>query len=772
MEDRVKFRWRLRMPAALVAAALFSSLGIQAALAHANLVRAEPAESSVISVAPAQVQLWFSEGLEKSFSSVSVLDKDGKRVSAGDSFISPADPKSMSVALGALQNGVYTVIWQALSTEDGHQTKGAFAFAIGDPATTAAPVSVSGTALGQQSSGPSPVGVTSRWLNFLAPVALIGAVLFQLLILTPLFRGSPALEAGGLVVRRRYHRLIWISAIGLIAGWPLAVLSQAMIASGRDIAGALAPDVVGPMLATRYGSVLLARGVLIFVAAVLVWWLVRSEQTAAPQSALAPSLAVIAFGLGVLGTSSLVAHASGAGDWAWLAILADWLHLVAVAAWIGGVFAFSLAIGPFLRAVEAGQRGPALARMIPRFSRLAIASTQVLILTGLYAMWLHFPSVESLWTTDYGKALIAKLVLFFGALGLGALNLLVITPALKPFIRRSVRATIERGASIAHRFGLQVRTEAVLGVLILLIVSVMITLPPASVSSPGGYSETQQSGVLTVNLRVTPNEVGPNRYIVKVTDFTGQPAGDVTKAVIRFQMLDHDMGQQEKVLEPGPDNTWVAESSNLSMGGNWGMRVILRRLETDDTELRFSERLGRVEQKSRGPFPRPADFGLSDGVFFPLGMLALGLLVTTAAYNSYRRNSRIATVVQAGGLAVMIFGALWIVFRTPVQSLAVMPENPVPVSAESVERGRQLYAANCSVCHGTTGKGDGPLAAGLNPKPADLSQHVAYHPEGQLYLWISSGVEGTAMPVWQGRLAPDQIWDVVNYLRGTFVVGE
>ena len=66
-----------------------------------------------------------------------------------------------------------------------------------------------------------------------------------------------------------------------------------------------------------------------------------------------------------------------------------------------------------------------------------------------------------------------------------------------------------------------------------------------------------------------------------------------------------------------------------------------------------------------------------------------------------------------------------------------------------------------------SGSGDDVLVV-----PADLSQHVAYHPEGQIYLWISSGVEGTAMPAWQGRLTPDQIWDVVNYLRGTFLVGD
>ncbi len=35
---------------------------------------------------------------------------------------------------------------------------------------------------------------------------------------------------------------------------------------------------------------------------------------------------------------------------------------------------------------------------------------------------------------------------------------------------------------------------------------------------------------------------------------------------------------------------------------------------------------------------------------------------------------------------------------------------------------REIYLANCAACHGSEGKGDGPLAAGLDPRPADLTQ--------------------------------------------------
>ena len=70
-------------------------------------------------------------------------------------------------------------------------------------------------------------------------------------------------------------------------------------------------------------------------------------------------------------------------------------------------------------------------------------------------------------------------------------------------------------------------------------------------------------------------------------------------------------------------------------------------------------------------------------------------------------------------------------------------------------------------CHGAAGKGDGPCAAGLNPRPADFCQHMApgKHTDGQVFLWIKDGFPGTAMPAWGRRLSDEQIWQLVIYLR-------
>src|ERR1700687_5416862 len=55
---------------------------------------------------------------------------------------------------------------------------------------------------------------------------------------------------------------------------------------------------------------------------------------------------------------------------------------------------------------------------------------------------------------------------------------------------------------------------------------------------------------------------------------------------------------------------------------------------------------------------------------------------------------------------------------------AVNRPNPVPVNANTIALGQKLYVGNCMTCHGPAGKGDGPGAAALEKRPADLSARI------------------------------------------------
>jgi high-affinity iron transporter len=95
----------------------------------------------------------------------------------------------------------------------------------------------------------------------------------------------------------------------------------------------------------------------------------------------------------------------------------------------------------------------------------------------------------------------------------------------------------------------------------------------------------------------------------------------------------------------------------------------------------------------------------------------------------------------------------------------------VPPTAESLAVGQQVYQQQCSACHGATGRGDGPLAASLRPRPVDLQVHAPQHPDSFLFEVISKGVPGTAMPPFAAGLSEDERWHVLNYIRALAAEG-
>jgi putative copper resistance protein D len=69
------------------------------------------------------------------------------------------------------------------------------------------------------------------------------------------------------------------------------------------------------------------------------------------------------------------------------------------------------------------------------------------------------------------------------------------------------------------------------------------------------------------------------------------------------------------------------------------------------------------------------------------------------------------------------------------------------------------------MCHGATGRGDGPLAGKLPIRPADLTEpHLFAHKVGEMFWWVSYGRDNGVMPGFADKLNPDQRWDLINFL--------
>lgn len=99
---------------------------------------------------------------------------------------------------------------------------------------------------------------------------------------------------------------------------------------------------------------------------------------------------------------------------------------------------------------------------------------------------------------------------------------------------------------------------------------------------------------------------------------------------------------------------------------------------------------------------------------------------------------------------------------TPERAAAMT--NPLPATAENVERGRTYYGYYCAFCHGTAGDGRGPVAESYDPEPSDLrTPKVQSLPDGRLLYASLTGV-GHA-PVLE-RVVPEEArWPIVLYVR-------
>lgn len=93
----------------------------------------------------------------------------------------------------------------------------------------------------------------------------------------------------------------------------------------------------------------------------------------------------------------------------------------------------------------------------------------------------------------------------------------------------------------------------------------------------------------------------------------------------------------------------------------------------------------------------------------------------------------------------------------------------VASTPESVNKGKELFAANCATCHGDDGKGGGPAGAALDPPPRDLTKADGYKygsMELAVYRTVHYGVDGTGMAPWGDALdGPADTWALVHFVR-------
>jgi DMSO reductase family type II enzyme heme b subunit len=106
-------------------------------------------------------------------------------------------------------------------------------------------------------------------------------------------------------------------------------------------------------------------------------------------------------------------------------------------------------------------------------------------------------------------------------------------------------------------------------------------------------------------------------------------------------------------------------------------------------------------------------------------------------------------------------------------TMALAQEQRSTASPQDLEAGKQIYTRKCAQCHGDDGKGDGPAATELFPKPRDFTRGVfkirttpsgAIPTDDDLFRAVTNGLPGSSMPAWN-VLSERERWQAIAYLK-------
>jgi putative copper resistance protein D len=298
------------------------------------------------------------------------------------------------------------------------------------------------------------LGVLARIVHFAATLLAAGTVCFLVLVAEPAAPQRPVLDA----LTRRCRHMAWTAlAVTVISGAVWLLLLAAAIA-GEPVMASIRDGTIWAVAGqTRFGQIWGFRLGLAVLLGLLLCAPAQRDQGYVSLLVAGAFVALVAF-VGHSGASP------GPAGQAYLA--ADMVHLLAAAAWIGGLPGLAVLLA-MTRSMDDPLLRGATVDAVHRFSILGIVSVGALLVTGSINSWHLLDSLSALSTTAYGRLLSIKIILFAGLIAIAAINRLHVTPNLP-------------AAGALRIMKRNVIAEAALGLCIIAIVGALGTMSPGN----------------------------------------------------------------------------------------------------------------------------------------------------------------------------------------------------------------------------------------------------------------------------------------------------
>jgi copper transport protein len=428
------------------------------AWAHAHLKRSDPAAGSRLATAPQVIRLWFSEQPELSMTFASLKNAAGTTFQLGAA--QRGTDGQMGVALpisDGLPAGQYTLSWRTAAS-DGHPSNGKFTFVVlsaTSPATMTVERKDKLTDASDADAAHSIGNSSARAFLFVDLLALIGAISFKLLVL----RGARTVPVE--LKQRMSQRAAILGMVAamavIVVGLVRLYLESQMMRAMPDMPGMKGIGIGDMVMRTDWGYALRLQLAAAFAAIIgfpLAMRRVRGGWFIATASALVLAI-----------TPALGGHAAASPRFTSLMIAADWLHVLGGAGWLGSLLSLMVIGVPIALTLERADGWATVASLVNAFSPVALVSAGVVVVSGVFASWVHLEHLSTLWQTAYGNVLLVKLLFVAITFGIGGYNFKRVQPQLSNQLGTQ---RLRRSAA----------TELATGLLILLITGLLTGISP------------------------------------------------------------------------------------------------------------------------------------------------------------------------------------------------------------------------------------------------------------------------------------------------------